>query len=348
MKVNKELFGEVSGQAVDLYTLSNDNGMSVKITNYGGIVTSIVIPDNQGNTNDIVCGFDTLAGYFSEEYTNNAPYFGGLVGRYAARIKDGAFALNGEKYSLATNNAPNHLHGGIVGFDKKIWQASTLKESACVGLSLTLTSVDGEEGYPGNLSVEVQYRLTDENTLIISYIAHTDKDTPVSLTNHSYFNLSGFKTDIKGHNLQVNADKVLVPDETNVPVGEIQNVNGIDDFTQEKSLGKAIDQLDCGFEHYLIFNKGNEQKSQVVELSDPNSGRCLKVVTTEPGMLFYTGHFTSNELQRESGEKYGQYRGVCFETSKYPNGPNIPSSPKSILTVGNTYQEETQFQFSWS
>jgi aldose 1-epimerase len=347
MNVSKELFGEVSGQTVDLYTLSNDNGMTVKITNYGGIVTSIIIPDDQGNTNDVVCGFDTLARYFSEEYTNNAPYFGGIIGRYAARIKDGTFALNGESYSLATNNAPNHLHGGIVGFDKKIWQASLLKESNCVGLSLTLISADGEEGYPGNLSVEVQYRLTNENAIKVTYIANTDKDTPVSLTNHSYFNLSGFKDDIKGHNLQVNADKVLLPDETNVPVGEIKNVDGIDDFIQEKNLGKAIEQLDCGFEHYLVFNKASEEKSQVVELSDPKSGRRLKVVTTEPGMLFYTGHFTSDKLQRESGEQYGQYRGVCFETSKYPNGPNISSSPKSILTVGNTYQEETQFQFSW-
>ncbi len=347
MDISKQFFGEVAGQAVDLYSLSNDNGMTVKITNYGGIITSIIVPDSQGDSSNVVCGFDTLAGYFSESYINNAPYFGGIVGRYAARIKDGAFSLNSEQYTLATNNAPNHLHGGIVGFDKKIWQAKSFQESNCVGLSLKLLSVDGEEGYPGNLSVEVQYRLTNENVLKIAYFATTDKDTPVSLTNHTYFNLSGFKDDIKGHDLHIDADNTLVPDETNVPVGVIKAVDDIDNFNQQKNLGNAIELLDFGFEHYYIFNKGRQIKDHLVQLSDQKSGRCLKVVTTEPGMLFYTGHFTSNELNRETGEQYGQYRALCFETSKFPNGPNITASPNSILESKDTYHEETEFQFSW-
>ncbi len=347
MNISKSIFGELQGQQVDLYSLSNDNGMTVKITNYGGIVTSIVTPDSSGKKDDIVCGFDNLSGYFSDDYTANAPYFGGIVGRYAARIKDGEFSIEDEKYTLAKNNAPNHLHGGIVGFDKKIWHASVIEEQDCVGLALEITSVDGEEGYPGNLSVQVLYRLTNTNVLKVAYYATTDRATPVSLTNHSYFNLSGFKDDIKGHELQIDADQTLQPDETNVPVGPINRVSGFEDFNQKKNLGESIDQLEFGFEHYYIFNKAYNAKHQVAELSEPSSGRMLKVITTEPGMLFYTGHFTANALSRENGDQYGQYRGVCFETSKFPNGPNISQSPRSILQPENTYKEETQFHFSW-
>jgi len=347
MHITQKPFGEIDGNSVELYELSNSNGMSIKITNYGGIVTSIKVPDRDGSIDDIVCGFDNLASYFSEEYKANAPYFGGIVGRYAARIKDGEFSLNDQQYTLATNNAPNHLHGGIVGFDKRVWQATSFKEDDAVGLSLTLLSVDGDEGYPGNLSVKVVYRLTKNNVFKISYHATTDAATPLSLTNHTYFNLTGFKNNIKGHELQISADQILLPDNTNVPVGPVKVVTGIENFNEQKILGHSIDVLDFGFEHYYIFSKAFDAKHQVAQVFEPQSGRTMKVVTTDPGMLFYTGHFTSDELKRESGQQYGQYRAMCFETSKFPNGPNITQAPKSILEPNETYFEETEFHFSW-
>ena len=200
---------------------------------------------------------------------------------------------------------------------------------------------------PGNLSVQVHYHLTNKNVLKVAYYAVTDKATPVSITNHSYFNLSGFKADIKGHELHIDADKTLQLDETNVPVGAINLESGAENFNLKKNLGQSIDQLEFGFEHYYIFNKSANAMQQVAELSEPLSGRTVKVVTSEPGMLFYTGHFTSDALSRENGNQFGQYRGLCFETSKYPNGPNISQSPRSILEPGCTYKEETQFQFGW-
>ncbi|GAA6204553.1 aldose epimerase family protein [Thalassotalea sp. SU-HH00458] len=347
MKITQQPFGKIGGNEVELYQLTNDNGMSIKITNYGGIVTSLNVPDSAGNIDDIVCGFDDLSSYFSEEYINNAPYFGGIIGRYAARVKDGSFELNDQQYSLATNNAPNHLHGGNVGFDKQIWQAKIIEEVDEIGLSLSLVSVDGDEGYPGNLSVEVQYRLTNTNAFKISYKATTDAATPLSLTNHSYFNLTGFNDDIKGHELQIASNQILLPDETNVPVGPTKVVTGIENFIEQKRLGNSIDQLEFGFEHYYVFDKAYHAKHQVAQVFEPKSGRVMKVVSSEPGMLFYTGHFTSNELKRESGQQYGQYRAMCFETSKYPNGPNISQSPKSVLLPHETYFEETEFHFSW-
>lgn len=348
MKITREPFGQVDARPVDLFTLENDHGVTVKITNYGGIVTSIVIPDRNGTPGDIVCGFDTLDGYFSEAYRGNSPYFGCIVGRHAARIKDGTFAVDGQQYQVATNDGPNHLHGGIVGFDKRVWDAECSEEADASVLRLTLVSPDGEEGYPGTVKVTVEYRLTQDSELKIRYTVETDRATPLSLTNHTYFNLNGFSDKVLDHKVQILSDRCLVPDETNVPVGEEQAVSGTAcDFQSPKRLGGAFQELPNGFEHYYVFGKPSGTAVKVATFSDDVSGRSLEVHTSEPGMLFYTGYYTSDDLAREDGTRFGQFRAFCCETSKYPNGPNIPGSPRSILEPGQQYDETTTFKFGW-
>ena len=348
MNISKAPFGSVAGVEVDLYTLENDNGMAVKITNYGGIVTSLVVPDKNGQTADIVCGFDTLDGYFSDDYKNNSPYFGCIVGRYAARVKDGRFTVDGTEYQVATNDGPNHLHGGIKGFDKRIWNGEAIEDDASVGVKLSLTSADGDESYPGNLSVTVTYRLNNENELSIEYQAQTDKATPLSLTNHTYYNLNGFQDKILDHRAMIASDKFLVPDETNVPVGDEQAVAGtVWDYNKAKPIGDAFAEEPKGFEHYYVFSKPLKSLEKVAEFSDETSGRMLEVSSSEPGMLFYTAFYTSDDLKRESGPQFGQFKAFCCETSKYPNGPNIERAPDSILLPDETYQSKTVLKFSW-
>jgi len=348
-KISSSPFGVVEGREVLLYSLENCNGMTVKITNYGGTVTSIVIPDSHGSSSDIVCGFDTLEEYFSDEYKANSPYFGCLVGRYAARIKDGAFTLDGQDYQVATNDGPNHLHGGIKGFDKIVWDiAGTSEEPDAVALRLSLNSPDGDESFPGNLKVEVEFRLTQDNELRIRYQATTDKATPLSLTNHTYFNLNGFQDTVLNHVLQLDSDRYLVPDETNVPVGEEAAVEGtVCDFNEPKRVGDAFGELPMGFEHYYAFSKPVGLLAKVATMTDPSSGRSLEVTTSEPGTLFYTGRYTSDALKRESGAQFGRFRGFCIETSKYPNGPNIDGAPNSVLETGQQYDETTIYKLSW-
>ena len=349
MKTTQAPFGSVAGREVSLFTLENARGMTVKITNYGGIVTSLVVPDRAGRRADIVCGFDTLDGYFSAAYRQNSPYFGCLVGRYAARIKDARFILNGTAHQLAANNAPNHLHGGVVGFDKRIWEAAIADEARDRVLRLSLTSPDGEEGYPGTLQVTVEYRVNDDNELRIRYQARTDRATPVSLTNHTYFNLNGFQDTILDHVLQLSSDRALVPDETNVPVGEETAVAGTAcDFNQPRRIGDAFPVLPMGFEHYYVFSKPADALARVAAVKEETSGRRLEVLSTEPGTLFYTGRYTSDELRREDGTRYGQFRAFCLETSKYPNGPNLPGSPRSILSPDGKYDETTVYRLSWA
>ncbi|MEH6550595.1 MAG: aldose epimerase family protein [Pseudomonadales bacterium] len=347
MKIERNDFGVVNGQPVDLFVLANDAGMVVKITNYGAIITSVNVPDSTGKLADVVCGFDTLDGYFSEEYRSNAPYFGCIVGRYAGRIEQGQFALGDQEFQLAKNDAANSLHGGTVGFDKKVWAAQEVTDEDSVGLNLTLVSEDGEEGYPGEICIEVQYRLTRDNAILIRYIATTNKATPLSLTNHSYFNLNGFSSPILDHRLAISSNSFLLIDDDNVPRGEQTRVDGADDFTNMKPIREAFEVLPQGFEHYYLFDKPRATKQEVAVVEEPQSGRTLRVITTEPGMLFYTGFYTSDTLQRESGASFGQFRAMCFETSKYPNGPNIPGSPDSILHPGERYFEETEFHFGW-
>lgn len=344
MSISKSLFGTVDGKAVDLYTLSNGNGVTAKITNYGGIVTSLVVPDSKGGSADIVCGFDTLEGYFADAYKANSPYFGSLVGRYAARVKDGKFAVDGDTVTVATNDGTNHIHGGIKGFDKCVWDAKVDGDA----LALSLDSPDGDEGYPGNLKVTVVYRLTNDNALEIDYSATTDKATPVSMTNHTYFNLNGFQDKILGHTAKIASDKFLVPDETNVPVGdELQVAGSVWDYNTAKPVGDAFVEEPKGFEHYYVFSKPVGSYEKVAEFKDPASGRTLEVSTSDPGMLFYTGFYTSDELNRESGASFGQFRAFCCETARYPNGPNIEGAPDCILRPGETYQGKTTFKLSW-
>lgn len=355
MNISREPFGELENQPVEQFTLENDNGMVVKIITYGGTVTSILTPDRSGAVSDIVCGFDTLEGYFSDEYVANSPYFGCLVGRYAARIKDGKFNVDGNEHQVATNDGPNHLHGGVKGFDKRIWDVvgtsadETPTKTGAVSLMLSLDSEDGDESFPGNLKVKVEYRLTNENEIQIRYTANTDRATPVSLTNHTYFNLNGFKANVLEHVLQLHSDRYLVPDDTNVPVGEEAAVAGTAaDFNEAKSIGSAFEELPLGFEHYYAFSKQEGELDKVAEVFDPLTGRKLEVSSTEPGTLFYTGRYTSDQLKRENGSQFGQFRAFCLETSKYPNGPNITGAPKSVLRPGETYDDTTIYKLSWT
>jgi aldose 1-epimerase len=349
MTISTQPFGEFDGQPVDQFTLENDHGMAVKIITYGGTVTSIVTPDKNGNRADIVCGFNTLEGYFEDEYKTNSPYFGCLVGRYAARIKDGKFTVDGEDFQVATNDGPNHLHGGVQGFDKRVWSVANADSDAdSATLVLTLDSVDGEESFPGNLKVAVEYRLTNENEFQIHYSAETDKTTPVSLTNHTYFNLNAFQDTILDHVLQLNSGRILVPDETNVPVGEEQEVSGTAaDFNEPKRVGDAFEELPMGFEHFYAFDNSTGALEKIAEVNESSTGRKLEVYSTEPGTLFYTGRYTSDNLRRESGAQFGQFRAFCVETSKYPNGPNIEGAPRSVLKPGEQYKESTVYKFGW-
>ena len=339
--------GNYQGQEISQYSLSNAAGLQVNIMNYGATITSIYVPMADGQTKNIVCGFDTLEGYFREDYLQNAPYFGCTVGRYASRIKDGKFTIDGQDYSLAVNNGSNHLHGGLVGFDKKVWTAAIIEDEKAQALKMSLQSEDMEEGYPGNVTVEVTFKLNDDNELFIHYDAITDKTTPLSLTNHTYFNLSGFSNTIKQHKVNIKSTTILEPDHTNVPVGKVASVISTPaDLSNGKVLGDCFSQMETGFEHYYIFDKQNNQLGLAAEITDLQSGVHLEISTTEPGALFYTGFFTSDTLQRENGEQYGKYRGLCFETSRYPNGPNIPNSPGSLTKPGERYISQTVFKFS--
>lgn len=344
--ITQQIIGSYKDQDITEFTLNNEKGLSVKIINYGATITSIILPDDDGNTKNIVCGFDRLAGYFGEDYLNNAPYFGCTVGRFASRIKDGKFSIDGVDYDLAINNGTNHLHGGIVGFDKKVWQAKIIEDNA---VQMELTSADMDEGYPGTVNIKVNFSLNENNEITISYEGKTDKTTPLSLTNHSYFNLSGFKETIENHIGQINSKMILAPDPSNVPIGETEDVSGkIDDLRDGTRLGDCFKEMETGFEHYYVFDKPNHELAKVATFTDQGSGTKLEISTTEPGALFYTGYFTSDELRRENGDQYGRYRGLCFETSRYPNGPNLPDSPNSVTKPNETYKSTTVFKLSQS
>jgi len=327
MPISISSFGTIQGQEVQLYILENANGMRIKITPYGATVTSISIPNDDGRA-ELAAGFDSLKGYFSEAYQNNAPYFGCTVGRYASRIKDGKFSIDGKDYQVDVNDGTNHLHGGIGAFDKRLWVVSNAEAQS---IKLSLHSPDGDGGYPGNLDVSITYTLTDNNELVMDYFGVTDQATPLSMTNHTYFNLSGFIESIHNHQARIDADAFLQPDITNVPVGKETKVDG--DFTDLRGtvrLGERLDQTETGFETYYRFDGLRNEAREVACFSHPDSGRELRVLTTEPGALFYTGYFTSNDLSRSNGDKYGRYRAFCFEASRYPNGPkNTPDKPST-------------------
>jgi aldose 1-epimerase len=341
MNITKEKFGMLDSTEVFLYTLVNDNGMTAKITNYGGIVTSIMAPGRDGTMADVVLGFDSL-----RPYLDGHPYFGCIVGRYGNRIANGKFTLDGKEYTLAQNNGINHLHGGIRGFDKVVWKAKERLSADSASLLLQYTSKDGEEGYPGNLGVRVTYTLTNADELVISYDATTDKATPVNLTHHSYFNLAGTQENILDHILMIDADSYVVVNEDLIPTGELRPVEGTAmDFRSPTAIGERIEQVEGGYDHtYVLNNDGKQVK--VADLYHPASGRAVEVYTTEPGMQFYSGNFLDGSLTGKNGITYHRHHGLCLETQHFPDSPNQASFPSTILRAGETYAYTTIYKFT--
>ena len=344
MTANEEPFGQTSdGRQIDLYTLTNTNGLRARIMNYGAILVSLEVPDRDGNLGDITLGFDALDGYLKEH-----PYFGAIVGRYANRIGKGRFMLDGVEYKLATNNGENHLHGGIKGFDKVVWKLEDLRsESNEAVAKLSYISEDGEEGYPGNLACTVTYTLTKDNELKISYEAETDKSTVVNLTNHSYFNLAGQGMgDILGHELTLNADKYTPVDEGLIPTGEIRSVKDSPmDFTLPMSIGSRIGQVSGGYDHNYVLNSGG-LPALAARVYEPTSGRVMEIHTTEPGIQLYTGNFLDGSLTGKAGKVYKKHYAFCLETQHFPDSPNKPNFPSAVLLPGQKYTSVTVHKFS--
>ena len=343
MDITSEVFGTLAdGQTVSLYTLVNANGMKVKVTNYGGIVTSLEVPDKNGKFEDVVLGYDKLDGYLKD-----SPYFGALIGRYGNRIAKGKFTLNGKTYTLATNDGANHLHGGLKGFDKVVWDAEIVKTENSVGLKLSYLSKDGEEGYPGNLSCSVTYTLTNENELKIDYEATTDKPTPVNLTHHGYFNLAGQgNCDILNHVMMINADKYTPVDDGLIPTGELKSVKDTPmDFTTPEKIGARIEQVKGGYDHNYVLNNQSGKMALAARVYEETSGRVMDVFTTEPGIQFYSGNFLDGTITGKSGKVYHKYYGFCLETQHYPDSPNKPKFPSVILNPGETYTHHTVYKF---
>jgi aldose 1-epimerase len=346
--VTRTSFGKTrDGRAVEIYTLTNAHGAEMRVITYGGIITSLKVPDRAGHFDDIVLGFDTLDGYLKDP-----PYFGAIVGRYGNRIAKGQFTLDGKTYKLATNNGPNHLHGGVKGFDKVLWNAVPGDTADGVSVTLTRTSPDGEEGYPGNLQATVRYTLTDKNELAIDYRATTDKATPVNLTQHSYFNLAADSGDILGHELTIHGSRYTPVDDTLIPTGELAPVQGTPfDFQQAAAIGARIgaDNVQLkngrGYDHNWVLNRTGAGLQPAARLVDPKSGRTLEVATTEPGLQFYSGNFLDGSITGKGGRVYKHRTGLCLETQHFPDSPNHPSFPSAILQPGQTYSSKTVFTF---
>ncbi|WP_394343374.1 aldose epimerase family protein [Hymenobacter rigui] len=338
-------FGKTTdGTEVQLYTLTNAHGLQVSITNYGGTITSLLVPDKAGKPGEVVLGFNSVSGYQSPEFLKAGPYFGALIGRYGNRIAEGRFTLDGKEYTLAKNNGENTLHGGKKGFDKVLWQAEPGTSAEGPTLKLTYLSKDGEEGYPGNLTVTVVYTLTADDALEIDYSATTDKATPVNLTNHAYFNLSGSK-DVLGHEVTIAADRYTVVDAGLIPTGELRPVKGTPfDFTTPHAIGERIAQVPGGYDHNWVLNQttGLHAAATVYE---PTTGRTMEVTTTEPGLQFYTGNFLDGTLKGANGQTYGKHAGFCLETQHFPDSPNQPKFPSTILQPGQSLHSTTIYKF---
>jgi aldose 1-epimerase len=352
MNITRKPFGKTTdGTEVELFTLTNDSGMSVSITNYGGIVTSIIVPDRDGKPGDVACGYDKV-----EDYIAGSPYFGAITGRYANRIAGGKFSLDGKEYELATNNAPNHLHGGKIGFDKRVWSPTPKKGGDSVSLELRYKSPDGEEGYPGELSCTVIYSLPKgENALHISYHATTTKATPINLTNHSYFNLAGHGAgEHLDHEIMINADRFTPTDETAIPTGELRAVKGTPlDFTTPHKIGERIGANDeqikfgKGYDHNWVINqKKPGELTLAARVYEPTSGRVLETFTTEPGVQFYTGNFLDGTNIGKGGKVYKHRYAFCLETQHFPDSPNQKSFPSTILKPGEKYSHTCIYKFS--
>jgi len=335
-------FGQADGQEVLQYTLKNANGMEVKILNYGGTITDIITPDKQGQKGNVVLSYESLDGYQQK----GQPYFGALVGRYANRIANAKFTLDGKEYKLAANNNGNTLHGGLKGFDKVVWTATPAGDSS---LQLVYTSKDGEEGYPGNLQATVVYTLTPDNALQISYKATTDKATPINLTNHAYFNLSAGKdSTILGHELSLKASKYTPVNDKLIPTDKLDPVKGTPmDFNTAKKVGADIGKVNGGYDHNWVLDKKDGELETIATLYDPTSGRFMEVATTQPGIQFYTGNFLDGTLTgTRGGQKYVKNGALCLETQHFPDSPNQPSFPSVILKPGETFAQTTVYKFS--
>ncbi len=349
LQIRKQPFGKTSEQkAVDLFILTNARGAEVQIMTYGGIIVSLKVPDRSGKLQDVTLGYDSLDGYLR----NNSPYFGALIGRYGNRIGKGKFWLAGREYRLATNNGENHLHGGNRGFDKVVWKGKEVRSRNGVGLELLYVSRDGEEGYPGNLSVTVVYTLTNENELKIEYTATTDKETVVNLTNHAYFNLAG-EGKILDYQVMINADRFTPVDQGLIPTGELRSVKGTPmDFTKPTTIGARIGQQDeqlvlgKGYDHNWALNRTDNTLMLAARVQDPSSGRVLEVFTTEPGIQFYTGNFLDGTIKGRGGQVYQQRAAFCLETQHFPDSPNKPGFPSTVLKPGQKYSTTTIYGFS--
>lgn len=347
MDLIKEMYGTMpTGEIVNLYTLTNDAAMEVKISDFGGIITSILVPDRNGQTADVVLGFDDFDGYFQ---TN--PYFGCLVGRFANRIAGGKFELDGVSYTVALNDGVNHLHGGLEGFNRVIWEAEPFSTSEKVGLKLSYVSQDGEEGYPGDLFVAVTYTLTNDNALQIDYHATCSKRTIVNLTNHAYFNLANEGT-ILDHELALYANAFTAIDETLIPTGEIRSVKATPfDFTTPTRMGAMIDQNDeqlifaGGYDHNWVLDSDDGKLALAATVSEPSSGRILETYTTQPGIQFYAGNFLDGTLVGKKGVAYAKRSGFCLETQHFPDSPNQPNFPSTVLMPGDALCQTTVYKF---
>lgn len=350
MNLQQQKFGTLpEGTQVDLYTLENDHGVVATITTYGGIVVSLMVPDQHGKFDDVVLGFETLDGYLAGH-----PYFGAIIGRYGNRIAKGKFVLNGLEYTLAQNERENHLHGGLKAFDKVIWQSSEFKNDDGVGLKLTYLSKDGEEGYPGNLDVTVIYTLTNNNALKIEYSAASDKDTVVNLTHHSYFNLLGAMSgkDILEHEMMLNADCFTPVNQELIPTGELQSVKGTPmDFTQPIAIGTRLhdeyEQLAIagGYDHNWVLNRQDDSSILAARVYESATGRVMEVHTTEPGIQFYTGNFLDGSITGKGNVVYQKHAGFCLETQHFPDSPNQPAFPSTVLKPGEKYTQTTVYTF---
>lgn len=358
--VTKAPFGLTkAGEAVEIYTLTNAGGLEARVMNYGATLVSLKVPDAQGQLDDVVLGYDSLPPYLRDDN----PYFGSTVGRYANRIGGARFELDGVEYKLAANDGPNHLHGGLKGFDKVIWGAEILEQVTevdspthhkGVGVRFWYRSPDLEEGYPGELLCQVSYILTDSNELVIYYAARTDKPTVVNLTHHSYFNLNGGKTNVLNHQLAINADHFLPVDDVLIPTGELKEVAGTPfDFRNAKPIGQDIGAADeqlkrgQGYDHCWVLNRTNEgrQLQLAAVLTEPANGRKMTVLTTEPGLQFYSGNFLDGKYSGKNGRIYQDRWALCLETQHFPDSPNKPAFPSTVLRPGETYRSATVYKF---
>jgi aldose 1-epimerase len=347
--ISNKLFGTLpDGTSIELYTLRNQKGVEAQIMNYGGIVTSLNVPDRHGALGDVVLGCDQLEGYLKQN-----SFLGALVGRYGNRIARGRFVLDGVTHTLAVNNGPNHLHGGLKGFDKVVWSAHTVDTPNGPSLQLTYLSRDGEEGYPGNLLVTAVYTVTEENALRLDFVATTDKQTICNLTHHSYFNLAG-KGDVLGHHVQINADKFTPVDGGLIPTGELRSVAGTAlDFRLPQPIGGRINdtadeqiKIGSGYDHNFVLNKKPKELALAARVSEPGTGRVMEVWTTQPGTQFYTGNFLDGTVTGQGGWVYQARNGFCFEPQHYPDSPNHPEFPSTVLKPGETYRNTIAYKFS--